>query len=214
MSTEVPLGTDLKLDFAVLELTKDTLRVRYEAENVGASDLYLFNRLYRTYTDEGVFELDPDLVYVYPEDGVAHLTKRIPDIPRGIHVEIPIVPCVTVLSRGRRLSESMSLRLPLRQHDPYRPEETPAIQGFDSVVFSLGYFRASEIGKRPVNYVRTTQGQALHAYVTPWDQLFARTAPVEARSARESAAEQTRCPRCGAALPPGSRFCNQCGSPV
>lgn len=215
MSIEVPLGRDVNLRFVILELNEDVLRVGYQAENVSDSDLYVFNRLYRDVSDEGVFNLDPNLVYIYVEDGVVHLTKRIADIPLGILVEIPIVPCVTLLPHGERLSETLSLKLPLRSFDPYQPETEATIASIDSLAFSLGYFKVSEIGARPVNEVQTTEGRALYAYVTPWDQLVVRTAPIgmSKPAPSEAAAEgRLECPQCGTANPPGSRFCSHCGN--
>ena len=211
MSIEVPPGRDLTLRFSILELGKDVLAVEYEAGNVSDSDLYVFNRLHRDVSDDGVFDLDPNVVYIAVEDSVVHLTKRVPDIPRGLLVEVPIVPCATLLRRGETLRETLSLSLPLRSFNPYRPQDQAVVTGFDSVVFSLGYFKVSEIGARPVNDVRTTQGTALHVYVTPWEQLVARTAAVSVSKAGPPPAGLT-CPNCGAENPPASRFCSQCGA--
>jgi hypothetical protein len=214
MSIEMANGKDLELQCVIEEQTAAMLQLRYDAANVSNSDLYLFNRIHSEYTEDGVFKLDDNLVYIYSEDGGIHLSKRIPDIPSGVFAEMPIVPCTMLLRIGERLSETLRLNLPLQPWDPYLPNFRPAsVSCWDSLVFSLGYFRASEIGQRPVNYVRTTQGQMLHAYVTPYDQLIVRVV-LEGEGASDTAKppeEPQPCPGCGASNPPGSQFCNQCG---
>jgi ribosomal protein L40E len=212
MSIEVPLGRDINLKFNVLENNGALLCVRYEVENVSISDLYLFNRLWHDYTEQNIFELDANLVYISARGNTGRLLKGIPDIPANMHVEMPIIPCVTVLQRGQRMDETLQIELPLRQLDPYKRKERPSIQNPTAMVFSLGYFRASEIGKRPVNYVRSTMGQALYAYVTPWDQLIVSTAPVPLRESSAPTGEQKFCTKCGAKHSLDNRFCSQCGS--
>jgi ribosomal protein L40E len=214
MSIETPQGKDINLRFEVVEKTEDMLRVRYEAENVSSSDLYLFNHLYHDYNEEGIFELDANLVYVSVEGSTARLLKGIPDIPYGILAEIPIVPCATLLPRGQRSAEILQIGLPLRQFNPYTPDERPVIENLKEIIFSLGYFPVAEIGQRPVNNVRTTEGQALYAYVTPWDQLVVSTPPVALAEGDRRTQAQKTCPNCGAIQPPESRFCSQCGSPL
>ncbi len=217
MSIEMANGKDLKLQCVIEEQTPSMLQLRYDAENVSNSDLYLFNRLHSEYTEDGIFKLDDNLVYIYPEDGGMHLSKRIPEIPPGIFAEMPIVPCTSLLQIGETVGETMKLNLPLQPWDPYLPDANPApVSHWDSLVFSLGYFRASEIGQRPVNLVRTTQGQVLHAYVTPYDQLFVRVGlRGEAVSDTTKPPEGPQpCPSCGISNPTGSRFCNQCGAPL
>jgi|GEM_PF-6293991 len=214
MSIEVPLGKDVNLQFTIVSTTEKALQFRYDVENVSDSDLYIFNRLYRTYTDAGVFELDANLVYVYLKEGLVHLTKRVPDIPRGVLVEIPIVPCVTVLRRGERTGETFDLSLPLKTFDPYLPRQSSIITNYDAVEFSLGYGRASGTGRRSVNYVRTNQGQVPYVYMNPLDQLIARTAPVSVSRAGAHPPLQGPCPKCGAIPDPGGRFCSQCGAPL
>ena len=214
MSREVPLGKDINLKFEVLENNGALLRVRYEAENVSVSDLYLFNRLWHRYTEKNIFELDPNLVYISSQNGVVRLFKGSPDIPDNMSVEMPIIPCVTLLPRGQRLDEILQIELPLRQLNPYNPEERPVIENPNAILFSLGYFRVSEIGVREVNNVNSTMGQALYAYVTPWDQLVVSTAPVPFGPSTTPSSGQKFCTKCGAKQASDSRFCSQCGSPL
>jgi len=214
MSREVPLGKDINLKFEVLENNGALLRVRYEAENVSVSDLYLFNRLWHRYTEKNIFELDPNLVYISSQNGVVRLFKGSPDIPDNMSVEMPIIPCVTLLPRGQRLDEILQIELPLRQLNPYNPEERPVIENPNAILFSLGYFRVAEIGQSLVNPVRSTMGQALYAYVTPYDQLVVSTLPVPIIPGAAPVRGQRLCPKCGAKQPPDSRFCSQCGSPL
>lgn len=212
MAIEVPLGEDLRLEFEILEHTGALLRCRYVAENVTGSDLYLFNRLYHDLRDDGVFDVDPDLVYVDAHDGVLHLSKCIPDLPDNVLAEVLIVPCVTVLAAGSRVVESFRLSLPPQRMNPYLSHLSTPVERFDAVVFSLGYIRASSLGSQRVETVRSTAGPALHIYFTAAQQLMVRSAPVSATAVAVPAARP--CPRCGAAASPGGRFCNQCGAPL
>jgi len=214
MSQEMPQGKDLNLTFDVLENNGAFLRCRYQAENVSASDLYIFNRLWHEYNENYIFELDDNLVYISAQDNTARLLKGIPDIPYGMTVAMPIVPCVTLLPRDQSMNETFQIELPLRQLDPYIPEERPVIANPNAIIFSLGYFPVSEIGEREVNYVRSTMGQILFAYVNPWDQLVVSTAPVPITVSGVVPPEQRKCPKCGAEQLPDSKFCGQCGSPL
>jgi hypothetical protein len=212
MVREVSLGEDLNLEFEVLELTGSVLRCRYEVENVSGSELYLFNRLYHDLRDDGVFDLDPNLVYVDVENSTLHLSKRIPNLPEGVLAEALIIPCVTVLPSGGRMQETFSLSLPLQRMNPYLRHLSAPVESYESVFFSLGYFRVAEIGRTPVETVRTSAGPALHVNVTAGQQLVVRTAPFKVGAV--TAPKEKKCPRCGVALPPESRFCSQCGSPL
>jgi len=212
MAIEVSLGEDLRLEVEILEHTSALLRFRYVAENVTGSDLYLFNRLYHDLRDDGVFDVDPNLVYVDVESGLLHLSKRIPDLPDNVLAEVLIVPCVTALAGGSSVVESVSLNLPARRMNPYLSHLSVPVERFDAVVFSLGYCRASELGPARVETVRSIAGPALHIDYTAEQQLLVRTAPVSASVVSRPTART--CPRCGAAASPGSRFCSKCGAPL
>jgi hypothetical protein len=212
MAIEVPLGKDVNLEFEILERTSLALYCHYAAENTSGVDVYLFNRLYHDLRDDGVFDIDPDLVYVDSENGTLLLSKRIPDVPENLMVEAFIVPCVTVLASGSRLTEPFSLSLPPQRMDPYDRDSHTLVENFGSVVFSLGYVRSTELGSRRVETVRSIAGPALHVDFTAEQQLLVRTAPVTLAAA--SAQVRKKCPRCGASSSPGSRFCSQCGAPL
>jgi hypothetical protein len=212
MAIEVPLGEDLRLEFEILEHTGALLRCRYVAENVTGSDLYLFNRLYHDLRDDGVFDVDPDLVYVDTEDGVLYLSKCIPDLPENVLAEVLIVPCVTPLAAGSKVVESFRLSMPPQRMNPYLSHLRAPVESFDSVVFSLGYCRASDLRSGQVETVRSIAGPALHVEMTAAQQLIARAAPVKIGAA--AAPGKKKCTRCGTTFPPESRFCTQCGSPL
>jgi hypothetical protein len=212
MSKEMSLGKDLNLKLEVLENNGTLLRVRYEAENVSMSDLYLFNRLWHKYNEQNIFELDPNLVYISEQNGTVLLFKGSPDVPRNISVEMPVIPCVTLLQRGKRFDETLQINLPMHRLNPYLFKDHSIIQNPTTLIFSLGYFPVSEIGNRMVNPVRSTMGQALYAYVTPWDQLVVSTAPVPLGGSPAPTGGLKFCTKCGAKQAPDSRFCSQCGS--
>jgi hypothetical protein len=217
MSKEIPQGKDINLKFEVLENTGTFLRVKYDVENVSISDLYLFNRLWHRYTEKNIFELDPNLVYVSSQDGAVRMFKGSPDVPKNISVEMPVIPCVTLLQRGMRFDETLQISLPMRENSPYILKNRAIIENPTSVIFSLGYFPLSLIGNRPVNYVSTTMGKALYAYVTPWEQHIVSTSPVPLAKAGTVPAQAGKvkfCSKCGAPVQTDSRFCSQCGAPL
>jgi hypothetical protein len=152
------------------------------------------------------------MVYISAHGGTVRFLKGSPDIPEDMGVEMPVIPCVTLLKRGHLFDETIQVELPLRRFDPYKQKERPIIQNPTAMVFSLGYFRTSEIGNRPVNYVRSTMGKALYAYVTPWDQLIVSTAPVPLGGIPAPTVQQRFCTQCGAKQASGNRFCDRCGS--
>jgi hypothetical protein len=212
MAIEVPLGKDLRLEFEILEHTGALLRCRYVAENVTGSDLFLFNRLYHDLRDDGVFDVDPDLVYVDAADEVLHLSKCIPDQPENVLAEVLIVPCVTALAAGSKVVESFRLSLPPQRMNPYLSHLRAPVESFDAVVFSLGYCRASALRSGQVETVRSIAGPALHIEMTAAQQLITRTAPVKIGAVAPPA--KKTCARCGITFPPESKFCTQCGSPL
>lgn len=211
----MPLGKDLTLNFEVLENNGIVLRVRYETHNVSNSDIFLFNRLWHNYTDQNVFELDANLVYISSQGNGVRLLKGSPDVPRNMSVEMPIIPCVTLLPRSQGMNEAFQISLPLKQINPYLPDQNQVIENPDTIIFSLGYFPVSQIGNRPVNPVRSTKGQSLYAYVTPLAQLMVSSAPVPFNKGGTPLAGKAKyCAKCGAPVQPDSRFCAQCGSPL
>jgi hypothetical protein len=216
MSKQIQLGKDINLVFEVLENTGALLRVRYEAANVSAADLYLFNRLWRKYTEKMVFELDPDMVFVSSKNGTVRLLKGSPDIPDDMAVESPYIPLVTELPRGQRFSETISIPLPLKELNPYKPGSAAVIENPASLVFSLGYFPVPRIGNAPVHNVWTNKGQALSVYLGPIDQWLVSAAPVPFNKTtppeKKPAGKPKFCSNCGAPIQPNTRFCPQCGA--
>jgi hypothetical protein len=179
MGIDMPLGADIQLEFRLAGLTPDTLSVTYEAVNSSGEDLYLFNQLYVTRRPDGWFDIDTNLVWINLEDGTAHITKRIPDVPDDLDVYAYMIPCASVLPPGQRIEETIKLALPLRAHNPYLTPSVGGQQGVATTIkFSLGYWKSSMPPRVPSNPVNTSLGTALFVNVTPYDQLLVTALPI------------------------------------
>jgi hypothetical protein len=95
------------------------LRVDYTVLNPGPDALYLTNHACRVGPSGPV--PDRNETFVFVEERVVHLTKRIPPPPAAFHNRIPhfVVP----LPAGEEFSETLVLHLPLRPRIPYRKVE-------------------------------------------------------------------------------------------
>ena len=179
MSVEKPPGQDLQLDFWVSGLGPQSLQVAYEVVNVSDSDIFLFNVLHRERTSSAVYHVDANLVYVFVENDVVHVTKRIAEVPDDVDVPFYDIPCATLLRRGDRCSETLNLPLPLRPFHPYaRKVELHDIRTFGKVAFSLGYYRAADLSSRAISQAQTPTGQRPWVYVSPANQLVVRADPI------------------------------------
>ena len=116
------------------------LTIAYTIENQSKTPMLLFNRLYRT-VGTGSFQYDPNAVYVFAEEGGITVAKKLLDHP-GRPVEHLEVPGVTHLEPGKRLSEKLTLELPLRERTPYVSGKPKELRG--KVRFVLGVIRKIE----------------------------------------------------------------------
>jgi hypothetical protein len=139
MSGSVSSGSAVSLRLPTLEVAGDTLKLVYEVRNESPHRVFLVNRLPRR-SPQGL-RIDTNLVYAHLEPGpVLALSKRLITAPEDLDVEVPEVPYLTPLAGGERFAETLRIPLPVRPHDPYRPQ--PAVDTVvtvDRLAWLLGY---------------------------------------------------------------------------
>ena len=151
-------------------IDKETLQVAYTFANRTDQDAFLFNLLFKDYKD-GVYETDPNLVYVELGAARAAVSKKIVPVPDDMEVERPVIPCVTRVGPGEEFSETLRLKLPLKAFTPYlfeptAPKDSPPDEAKPVVApatFEIGYFLTREGGSL-AKEVETSQGKGLHFY--------------------------------------------------
>ena len=127
---------------ARFERLESTLRIAYTVLNPGHDTVYLTNHACRV--DAGGPVPDHNEAFVFIEDRVVHVTKRIPPPPPAFHNPIPHF--VTPLHPGRDFSETIVLDLPIQPKVPYRRVQLTAVQiQATHVTFSVGYKLANPL---------------------------------------------------------------------
>ena len=144
----------------------EELEVSYIFTNGSIRTVYLFNKLYTEYSDQGLYVTDPQLVNVVVENGKVVLSKKIVSVPPRMKVERPNIPCVTKVPAGSNVQEIIRLRLPLKIWTPYTDDSLPMQpQPVDKrLYFAIGYFLSTPEGDSMVQTVRTSDGPALYFY--------------------------------------------------
>lgn len=106
---------------ATVEVVDDAVKVEYELVNESSSKVYLPNRVGRS-DDYGRVTHDPNFVYATgARGGGVDLAKRAfatPDTDRESWAQAPTVG-VTVVAPGGRVTESLSVPMPLERHQPW-----------------------------------------------------------------------------------------------
>ena len=140
--------TDIKLT-ARFEVGKDTLNIKYAAENLTAVSIYLFNLL----PDEETKKPKRERAYMQFDNNHAAICKQLWPLPFGLLHEQPEVPFARLLETGNRFEEVFSVPLPLKETNPYyrivyRKGRATKIK-IDQVEFQLGYAFAEELKGPP-----------------------------------------------------------------
>jgi len=139
MTGSASSGNALSLRLPTLELSSDALKLGYQVRNESPHRVFLVNRLPRR-SPQGLV-IDPNLVYVHLQPGpVLALSKRLLTAPENLDVEVPEVPYLTPVAAGERFAETLRIPLPVRPHDPYRPQPTvDTVVTVDRLAWLLGY---------------------------------------------------------------------------
>lgn len=197
----------VELNVRILAQTPESLLLDCRLKNALDHTLYAFDRPWHSMLHDGVYWVDPNIVYVeLVEHHVASVGKWIPPIPENMSVESPIVPLVTRVEAGKTLHEMWQIPLPLTQFDPYLPKPRNAAAGEtearSSLRVSIGYCDATQLGQLEPQTARTTRGEALRLPMLRSQQHLATTTlhnvsiPVVPDTPQQS--PPRRCPNCGA----------------
>ena len=157
----------VRLDLEVQQTGKTPLRLSYVLRNTTSQNVYLINKLYSDLEagpDGVVFVTDPNLVYVDVREGGVVLSKRIVPVPEDMDVELPEVPCASVVTPGGQFQETIEVALPVRPRTPYLGKPKNGWRDQPSphrVWFELGYCLGPAGAEKNVPAVKTTHGDAL-----------------------------------------------------
>jgi hypothetical protein len=156
-----------------------TATLAYTVRNAGASEIFLFNRMYADVDGAGRYLLEPDLCLVELRAGSAVLAKKIPELPPRKFVEVRNVPCVTAVAAGGTYTETITLRLPLLPWSPYAASPGAVNVTTLPVLLELGFFVGVEGTRALGRMVPTSAGEALRFAPFSMDsQLLLRTGPL------------------------------------
>ncbi len=108
------LDFDCKLTEAASHLT-----ISYGVHNGSAHDVGVFNRI-RAVSPDGTSSFDPDVAFIDIEGDVLLVRKMALPIPEGLSMTSYIPPRVSRIPPGQSLSESMTLRAPIKVMQPFR----------------------------------------------------------------------------------------------
>ncbi|HEX8247108.1 MAG TPA: hypothetical protein VF599_02905 [Pyrinomonadaceae bacterium] len=158
-SNEVRMEEEKTKDLPVLQtnisLIDKHLQIEYTVKNTTAKPIYIFNILWET--SSGNYRPLPQSAYVsLKTDGVLHLSKQIPALPKTMKVEVREIPFVTKIEAGKEFTETVKLAVPVEEYNPYFPKEsdsTEEAKTAETAVFSLQFIRESaelEIEPAPI----------------------------------------------------------------
>jgi hypothetical protein len=197
---------ELSIELSVAGQDDANLLLHYRAENRAGEPVYVYHRMYRQRFPDGKFWHDPDVACVrFEAGGRIQVAKWVPEIPQGLSVEYPIIPCVSRLESGQALEESFNLALPAEPWSAYDPPRRrgggQATATYRQIAMSLGFVKASDLGTLEPRQVQTTTGPALFVPMSHEGQRVARSAPVPCTigvAAGAAVAVRRRCANCGA----------------
>jgi hypothetical protein len=121
----------------------------YTIQNLATHPIFIFNRLYKTLDANRGYDVDPNLCTVDIRNDAVRVAKKIFPVPEAMHVEKLNLPCVSEITAGAELRETITLQTPLRSWHPYLIEDrSPRYAKSLPMIFELGYFLPSPAPRR------------------------------------------------------------------
>jgi hypothetical protein len=213
--------SELHIEAQVVERTDALVHVTYSVENTTGTDILVCHRLYRERTPDGVYVVDPHLVYVLFEPGpVPNITKRILDRGEDVNVEHPIQPLARTMAPGERYEEHLVVALPIAPFDPYRPvapRDPASAEPSRGIAVSIGWLERDALDDVLVPEVASNVGPLRLVKASPVVQHLARVeldTSVPVLPPMPSSALQRQCSVCASMNVGDQASCLRCGSPL
>lgn len=146
---------------ARLRIDPGAIALHYEVKNTAGAEIFLFNQMYGDVDQQGRYQLDAAICNVEVQQERILISKKIPELPPNMLVEVRNIPCVTGVRPGAAFGEVVQLSLPLRQWTPYDQRPGRVRTALLPVYFQLGYFVAAGNAASVADKVPTTTGTAL-----------------------------------------------------
>jgi hypothetical protein len=133
------------LTASITSITIATVTITYQFTNDRSTVLYVFDGLTRTYQSSEQI-IDHSLAYVIDRNGKIYVGKFIVPIPKGLKVEAPEIPYLTMLAPGATLQGNIDLNLPIRMNHPYLDlEDTEQLTIIQNIVIQIGFIDSASI---------------------------------------------------------------------
>jgi len=174
------------VSFIIHRFQEDKLEAEYSLSNQSEMDVYIFNQLYDTDLI-GNATINPNRVYVFIEDDdTVVLAKKVMKIPKGILVEYPEVPFISLIHPGESISEKIILPLPVKLYHPYlKSSLSGQVKYFKHIRFEVGILPASpDLKLREgrlsdgTKFLSPHNGQALQRQITLSSKMLDSSIPV------------------------------------
>jgi hypothetical protein len=132
-----------QLELSVESAPDGSVLGQYRFTNTSGRPLLVLDLLYRA-DRTGDLTLDPELAYVFFDNGRLIAARQMVRVPDGLTVYAPEIPCVRRAAPGQSLEGSFALRPPFRCYDPYtRPLPALPEGRIEEILLSIGFFAES-----------------------------------------------------------------------
>lgn len=141
----------------------DELQLVYRIQNNDTVPLYLLNQLwqniyYDAETKQQQVQIPADLVNIVTRQDWVKISKAIPEIPFGLLVETPYMPCSLRLEPGTDYTQTITLPAPLRPYTKYESNLPDGPLVSRALHFELGYLRGLPQVASAATSLTTTAG--------------------------------------------------------
>lgn len=144
----------------------DMLQLTYHMRNTDTVPLYLLNQLWQNIrrnptTSQPQAEAPQNLVNIVEREEWVRISKAIPEIPFGLLVEVPYMPCMLRLEPGADYTQIISLAVPLRPYTTYESNLPDGPLVTRLLCFELGYLRGLPHVVEAATPLTTTAGDVI-----------------------------------------------------
>lgn len=158
------ISQGLRLKVAILQVTDKSLKLEYEIANLGKQPAFLLNIPIVEFTAPGKAKVDTSRCIIDTVGEQAAIAQKMALVPKGMYVEVRIVPAATMLEPGAKLKRELVVSLPLRRQGPYwRNTDNQDGSTTDKLFFfELGYFIGTRETEGVATKLQTAKGTFLY----------------------------------------------------